>query len=61
MRKLQESMVLSLQRLLIDTKAYQPHTLPATKINMLSTHIKNRSSYNITSALHGKEYHLHNL
>ena len=61
MRKLQESMVLSLQRLLVDTEAYQPHALPATKINALSTHNKKQSSYGILNALQGKAYHLHEL
>jgi hypothetical protein len=61
MRKLQESMLLSLQRSLVDIKAHQPYALPATKINALLTHIKNRSSYNILNALQGKDYHLPDL
>jgi hypothetical protein len=31
------------------------------EINALSTHIKNRSSYDISNALQGKDYHLHDL
>jgi hypothetical protein len=61
MRKLQESIALSLQRSLVDTKAYQPHALPATKINAFSTYIKNLSLYDILNALQGKAYHLHGL
>jgi hypothetical protein len=61
MRKLQESIVFSLQRSLVDTKAHLPHALPATKINAFSTHNKNRSTYDVLNALQGKVYHLHGL